>query len=1286
MGGSEEYDDEKEEYEEDDNEEESQILAEFKRQQSPDYSISKSATLSRELEPPEITERFNEECQKLIDSIKGDLKNLSIQSKEYQKLLQCSENKNKEQISREYKEIDRLLYPHLDDPDIAFKISKKKEFRDVELPLKTQKELDNIEKESNKLCNPNIEFELDSHQKFVRNFLSFQSPYNSLLIYHGLGTGKTCSSISVCEEMRNYYQQIGSKKKIMIVASPVVQENYKIQLFDERKLKQINGMWNIKACTGNKFLKEVNPMNTKGLSKERIVKQIKKIIRESYEFLGYTEFANKINKIIKNVSGDKKKKQRQRKAIDREFSGRLLVIDEVHNIRASDMKRRTTQNLLDLVSFSRNMKLLLLTATPMFNEATEIIWLTNLMNLNDKRFPINIKDIFNKDGELIETENTHEGKNLLIQKINGYVSYVSGENPFKFPFRIFPYNFNDPHSLRILKQSEWRYPTHQINGLEITSEMQIKYLDIYLSKLVGFQDKAYKYLIKKMKEKHPELKEERSGIQYTVTDGPLQLLNIAYPHDGLIGDKASSKSDSFENELYGKRGLKRIMNFSKSKKNEFEYKDGVIEKYGRIFSSEGEDPPLKKYSSKIYQFIDRIKKSEGICLIYSNFIDGGCVPIALALEEIGITRFNKGRNLFKRPPTTPYKVNGHNAKYIMITGDKKLCPGKNNEFELKGATSHDNINGEKVKVVIISKAGTEGLDFKNIRQVHILEPWYNINRADQTIGRGVRNKSHCQLPFNKRTVEIYLYGSELQDNTMETIDMYMYRIAENKALKIGKITRLLKEHAVDCLLNKNQKQMNNNNINKSTQLVLSNNRQIEFNIGHKDNSLICDFMECEYQCKPNADLSDDIEIETYNQNFIIMNIEKILNKIRLLFREHYIYEKDDLVKRITMMKKYSREQINMALDILINDDNEFLVDMLGRNGRLINIDKFYMFQPIEFDSEAKLSMYERRHPIDFKPKKIVFRQKLSKTPEKLPTKIKIKENMVFQSLYKKYLLLTENPRNRYDKKNWSISAGNAIENLVKHNNISYEVLIELAFDHLFDVYSVKDKIKILNELETIKNNSDIISKLESNFLVFMKKTIDKLVLSIEGEVMIPLADYKRIIFSNGIGFIKLDTTKEPNIWTTDVSGMNRKFMSMLTEKYLFQNRMEIINNFIGFLTHSKNKIVFKVKSISASELKRINKGQQLPTSAENKKVTVDRLNNAILVLGSNSNEKYGMNSTKTKIETIYGEELEFTINDMELAAELELLLRYYDMNSIGDKKWFFNTLEDKINNVENIKI
>ena len=1226
---------------------------------------------------PSLQEQLNikmsNQCQTLINSIKGNLHNLSLQSKEYQKLLQCTSVKNKEQL-KEYEKIDKLLYPHLDDPNFALKISNKKEFRDVEIPKKTQSQIDNISEEATKLCNPVMEFELQPQQKFVRNFLSFQSPYNSLLIFHGLGTGKTCSSISVCEEMRNYYKQIGSDKKIMIIASPVVQENYKLQLFDERKLKLINGLWNLKACTGNKFIKEINPMNTKGLSRERVVKQIKKIIKLSYEFVGYTEFANKIDKIMKKISGKDHKKviKKQRRALEKEFSGRLLVIDEVHNIRANDVKRRTTKNLQDLVSYTKNIKLLLLTATPMFNEVTEIIWLINLMNLNDNRFPIKIKDIFDDNGNIKEG-----GRELLIQKLNGYVSYVSGENPFTFPFRIFPYEFNSPHSLKILKTKEWVYPIEQINGLKITPEMQIKYLDVYITKVTDFQDKSYKYIVKKMKEKYPLLQEKRQGIQYTMMDGPLQVLNIAYPHEDLLEDDYSEKD--IGNQLYGKRGLRRIMEYTKSTKKEFEYKPDIIKKFGRIFSAEGEDPLLKKYSAKIYQFIKRVKNSEGICLIYSNFIDGGCVPIALALEEMGIYRFNTEKSLFKNKTKPPYKIHGHNAKYIMITGDKKLSP--NNKLELKAATDSDNTNGEKVKVIIISKAGSEGLDFQNIRQVHILEPWYNLNRADQIIGRGVRNKSHCLLPFNKRTVEVYLYASELDNDTAEAIDMYMYRIAENKAIKIGRVTRLLKENSVDCLLNKNQQDMNANNINKNIKLLLSNNNGITYQVGHKDNSLICDFMECQYDCKPNNELSEEVGIETYNENYIIMNIEKILNKIKLLFREHYIYEKSDLIKRITMMKQYSNEQINTALDILINDDNEFITDMLGRNGRLVNIEKFYMFQPIEIDSSKNITMYQRSNPIHFKPKKIVFTAKKPQKPMKTPSKIKIQQNMEFYNFYNNYLILL-NPTDVSNKISWVQSAGHTIQNLVRYNELPKEILVELALEHVFDIYSIQNKIKLLNEIELIKNNHLIIESIDQNCLLVFQKIIDKNTISHEGITVLPITDYKKQVFKTGLGFLKLKNDVTPHQWITDVSGLNTKFVEILKNRFKFN--IDGINNFIGFLTNFKNRIVFKVKSIASSAQKRTNKGQQLPTSGENKRVTVNRLNSILSNL--NPQPKYGMNSSNTKIETIYGDDNIRSINDMELAVEIELILRYLDINKSNDKKWFFNTLEDKMNQVENIKV
>ena len=63
------------------------------------------------------------------------------------------------------------------------------------------KKIENIEAESNKLCSFR-EFELNPHQKIIRNFMSNETPYNGLLLFHGLGTGKTCSSIQVCEEVR----------------------------------------------------------------------------------------------------------------------------------------------------------------------------------------------------------------------------------------------------------------------------------------------------------------------------------------------------------------------------------------------------------------------------------------------------------------------------------------------------------------------------------------------------------------------------------------------------------------------------------------------------------------------------------------------------------------------------------------------------------------------------------------------------------------------------------------------------------------------------------------------------------------------------------------------------------------------------------------------------------------------------------------------------------------------------------------------------------------------------
>ena len=57
--------------------------------------------------------------------------------------------------------------------------------------------------------------------------------------------------------------------------------------------------------------------------------------------------------------------------------------------------------------------------------------------------------------------NENIGKKLLIQKLTGYVSYVSGENPFTFPYKIWPYNSN-PKSLKKLLETGWEYPKNKL--------------------------------------------------------------------------------------------------------------------------------------------------------------------------------------------------------------------------------------------------------------------------------------------------------------------------------------------------------------------------------------------------------------------------------------------------------------------------------------------------------------------------------------------------------------------------------------------------------------------------------------------------------------------------------------------------------------------------------------------------------------------------------------------------------------------------------------------------------
>ena len=947
-----------------------------------------------------------------------------------------------------------FLYPELSDPNFNIKIAKRKEFSDT----KYDGTIHDIKKQANILCKS--DFELMPHQLFVKNFLSLHTPYNSLLLYHGLGTGKTCSAIGISEEMRSYMKQVGLKKTILIVASPNVQDNFRLQLFDERKLEKKNGVWNLKSCVGDSLLHEINPTSIKNLSHEKISSQIRSIIKQYYEFMGYTQFANYINDAIevKGIGYSSAEINRIRlQKIKNTFNNRLVIIDEVHNIRITkeNKNRKSAELLMNIAKHTDNMRLLLMSATPMYNSYEEIIWITNLMNLNDKRTPISTVDIFDKHGSF----KSPESRALLQRKLTGYVSYIRGENPYTFPYRVYP-----------VKDPDFVYPTRQFNGKPIAVEDVPKYVPVYMNTVGDYQLQSYNQIIENLRKTDMQAFNDLDSFGYTMLQGPIEALNMVYPTD-------DSSDDGLK---IGKRGLSNVMNFkevhtdNKPQRYNFEYKSN---KYGRIFNKS----ELYKYSAKIAKICDMVRNSVGIVMVYSQYIDGGAVPMALALEEMGFTRYgyeSYTKSLFKTPPVPPVGIDSNTkmlsesnvvnpAKYVMITGDKTFSP--NNDEDIKYLNSLENLDGEKIKVVIISRAAGEGIDFKKIRQVHILEPWYNMNRIDQIIGRAVRNMSHCSLPFEKRNVEIFLHATAISTEE-ESADQYVYRLAEHKAIEIGKITRLLKEVAVDCLLNIGQSNFTVEKLltmaeNKTIRISLSSGKEIDYKVGDRPFTETCDYMDnCAFTCAPSpeAKITDkDIKLDTYNTSFVSNNNPLIIQRIRDVFsdvpRGRHFLTSQELIDSINVIKQYPIEQIYSALTYLTDNENEHIVDRYGRIGNLRNNGEYYIFQPIEI-TDTSASIYDRVVPVDSKHSYVHV--KLPARQEK-EADDDIQFDTIMSKLHDNYKIAFEN-KNNADVKSWYGILRHISEHIKDAHKISIEQLKKHTVYHMLDELNFNTRLTLLN--------------------------------------------------------------------------------------------------------------------------------------------------------------------------------------------------------------------------------
>ena len=300
-------------------------------------------------------------------------------------------------------------------------------------------------------CDPaaNKEFSLLTHQKIVRDYLNIYTPYRGLLLYHGLGSGKTCSSIAIAEGLktyknvivmtpaslrRNYIEEMKKcgddiyKKNqfwefipIINKADPMVQTLAAILQLKDTFIIQMRGAWLVNVKKSSNY----NGLNAD--EKESLDKQIEQMIDAKYTFLNYNGMRMSH---LKTLSSD---------FTQNPFSNHVVIIDEAHNFIsriANKLKRPTTMSmkLYDMLMTAENVKIILLTGTPVINYPNEIAIIFNILRgyIKTWKFPLQIASQSKIDKKALAK--IFEGLNTLDYMDYNDSSHVLTvtRNPFGF--------------------------------------------------------------------------------------------------------------------------------------------------------------------------------------------------------------------------------------------------------------------------------------------------------------------------------------------------------------------------------------------------------------------------------------------------------------------------------------------------------------------------------------------------------------------------------------------------------------------------------------------------------------------------------------------------------------------------------------------------------------------------------------------------------------------------------------------------------------------------------------
>jgi hypothetical protein len=734
-------------------------------------------------------------------------------------------------------------------------------------------------------------------QRFVKDFIQYQSPYRGVLLFHALGVGKSCASIVSIENIvaykdvtillpaslrTNYIEEIKNRcgniffsknQNWKFVHSSAFKDSIELastmSFVSMAYIKKNQGLWiptNIETP---------NWESLSNLEKQEINKQLDHMIESKYTFINYNGInGKKIDEMIKNApSGNP-------------FDNKIIIIDEVHNLISRTVgSGRIGKRIYELLLMAKDIKLIMLSGTPMINYPFEVSYIINLAKGPQETYKLIFKtEVFdvanisklldedeyidnynidtvkkeieiqlapfgfkfaNKKEFLVKREETVTRTEDILRDIRDKLSCsMHGTNKIYYILPLKKEDFNE--AFIDFKKEEILNPRMLarrmagcISYVGILSDD--KYPKVLKTEIVNLKMSPHQFNIYQ-KNRFEERKREDSSKKRgrkPKGDGEGDLFkstgqvyrtfsrancNFVFPEeikrpypdklggmlkelDILEGDELPCVGEDCDEEATTSYQNKIQKALNSLKKNENKYLTGA---------------ELESLSPKFVSLVPKLNNCPGKALVYSQFrtVEGLGI-LSLVLDANGWTEFKVKKTAtggweldikeedMKKPKYFQYYGGEDHTKLIMKIFNNDLNDVSDN---IKNAVAPNNLDGDIVKLIMITQSGAEGISLKHVREVHVMEPYWNEVRIQQVIGRAIRANSHVELPPAKRNVSVYRYLVSLttkqlkdsktiqnKDDSMTT-DEYINNIAQRKARIIGAIQDLMKGSSVDCLV------------------------------------------------------------------------------------------------------------------------------------------------------------------------------------------------------------------------------------------------------------------------------------------------------------------------------------------------------------------------------------------------------------------------------------------------------------------------------------------------------